>query len=267
MRRTAKIAHHLSLLSAVTLAVALGFWLASQALTTYLYVPEVHVPALVGKTSEEAILLVQRATVTLESVERGFHSSAPEGQIFWQDPPPGKRVKRGRPIRILVSFGAHKVVVPDLSGRPLHMAQVTLEAASLRVDSMTEEYDDVIKKRSVIRQVPAAGALLQVDSPITLVISRGPKPVEMPTLVGRSLDDIRVLLEKFGLAVAQVTRAASSDANIGIVLAQAPLPGTMVPPGGTRIFLVIGVSSTVEGVSRTSSSGAEPQSVQTPVRP
>lgn len=178
MRRKAKIAYHLYVLSAVTLAVAVGLWGAWQVLTTHLYVPEVDVPVLVGKTSEQAALLIHRAGVSLESVERRFHSSVPEGQIFWQDPPPGKRVKRGRPLRILVSFGAQKVVVPDLIGRPLQMAQLTLESATLRVDSMTEEYDDVIKRQSVIGQVPPAGALLPVDSPITLIISRGPKPIE-----------------------------------------------------------------------------------------
>lgn len=178
MRRIAKIAGHLYILSAVVLAVALGLWAGWQALTTYLYVAEVDVPALVGNTPEEAALLVHRASVTLESVERGFHASVQEGQIFWQDPPPGKRVKRGRAVRILVSFGAQKVVVPDLTGRPLQMAQLTLEAATLRVDSITEEYDDVIKRQSVLGQVPPAGALLPVDSAIALIISRGPKRIE-----------------------------------------------------------------------------------------
>jgi beta-lactam-binding protein with PASTA domain len=178
MRRKAKTAYHFYILFAVALAVAVGSWGAWQVLTTHLYVPEVDVPVLVGKTSEQAALLIHRAGVSLESVERGFHSSVPEGQIFWQDPPPGKRVKRGRPLRILVSFGAQKVVVPDLIGRPLQMAQLTLESATLRVDSMTEEYDDVIKRQSVIGQIPPAGALLPVDSPIALIISRGPKPIE-----------------------------------------------------------------------------------------
>ena len=179
MPRLARIRRYLYVLSAVTLVVALGLWLSWQALTTYLYVSEVDVPALVGKTRGEAAVLVHSAGVSLESVERGFHSSVPEGQILWQDPPPGKRVKRGRPLSVLVSLGAQKAVVPDLIGRPLHMAQVTIEAASLRMDRMTQEYDDVIRRGSVLGQVPLAGALLPVDSPITLVVSRGPKPVEV----------------------------------------------------------------------------------------
>jgi serine/threonine-protein kinase len=189
IRGFAKVARHLYILSAVTLAVTVGVWGAWWTLTTHLYVPEVDVPALVGKTPEEALLLAHQVTVTLESVDGGFHSSVPEGQIFWQDPPAGKRVKRGRPFRILVSGGTQKVVVPDLIGRPLQMAQLTLEAATLRVDSMTEEYDDVVKRQSIMGQMPPAGALLPVDSAIALIISRGPKPVEVSTLVGRSLDE------------------------------------------------------------------------------
>lgn len=246
------------LLSAVILAVALGLWAVRQALTAYLTVPEGEVPALVGKTAEEAAVLVRQASMTLELVERAFHANVPEGEIFWQDPPPGKRVKRGRPIRVLVSFGAQNVAVPDLAGRPLQMVQLTLDAITLRVGSVTEEYDEVVKRRSVIRQFPPAGALLPVESAITLTISRGPKPVQMPTLVGQSLDDIRIVLERLGLAVTRVAQVASSGANAGTVIAQEPAPGTMIDPRETLIFLVIGASSTVEDMSRTSSSGAEP---------
>ncbi len=61
---------------------------------------------------------VHQASMTLGLVERGL-TNVPEGEIFWQDPPPGKRVKRGRPIRVLVSFGAQNVAV---TGAP-HLAR------------------------------------------------------------------------------------------------------------------------------------------------
>lgn len=262
--RSAKPASHVFLLSAVILTVALGVWAMRQALTTYLIVPEGEVPALVGKTAEEAAVLVRQASMTLGLVERGVHTNVPEGEIFWQDPLPGKRVKRGRPIRVLVSLGAQNVAVPDLAGRPLQMVQLTLDAITLRMGSVTEEYDEVVKRRSVIRQFPPAGAFLPVESAIALTISRGPKPVQMPTLVGRSLDDIRIMLERLGLAVTQVAQVASSGANAGTVIAQEPAPGTMIDPRETPIFLVISTSSTVEGAARASSSAAGPPSVETP---
>ncbi|MGH2690342.1 MAG: PASTA domain-containing protein, partial [Actinomycetota bacterium] len=78
---------------------------------------------------------------------------------------------------------------------------------------------------------PPAGTKLKRGRTVTLFISKGPRVVEMPDVLGEQEDVAESRLEELRLVVNVETRHA--DEPEGTVIAQRPPPGTEVPRGET----------------------------------
>jgi beta-lactam-binding protein with PASTA domain len=187
--------------------------------------------------------------------------------VISQEHPAGKRLKQGRRVGVVVSLGTAKVTVPDLVQRTVQEAQLALDNARLRVGAMKDGYDDLVKPGIVMRQNPVAGATVPVDSPVILVISRGPAFVDMPALVGRPLEEARRLLEEKGLVVAHVWTVGTTDAEPGVVIGQTPAAGSRLQPGQGTITLTVSARPGEEGAPpRVPVITAEPQPTEAPSR-
>jgi serine/threonine-protein kinase len=254
--------------SVVLVAVGVALGIAWRAADNYLTVPEVEMPSLVGRPLREAEQLAQEAGVILEVADRVNTPRVPPEVVVSQDQPPGKRLKQGRRVGIVVSLGAQLVTVPNLVQRSVQEAQLALDNARLRVGALQDGYDDLVKAGLVIRQSPAAGATVPVDTPVTLVISRGPPLVDMPALAGRTLEEARTLLEEKGLVITHLRTVGTAEAEPGRVLEQTPSAGTRMRPGEGTITLTVsarpGEESAPPSVPVIT---AEPQPVETPPAP
>jgi serine/threonine-protein kinase len=252
------------LASAMLAAVAVGVWVGWQALTGYLNVPEVEMPALVGRTLPQAELLARQAGLVLDVAERAYDATVPPDVVISQDQPEGKHLKQGRRVSVVVSLGAQMVVVPEVVRRTVQEAQLALESAGLRVGGLQDGHDEVVRPGVVLRQDPLAGTSVPVDTPVTLVISRGPLTVEMPALVGKPLAEARRLLDERGLVIAHVRTVGSVDVQPGLVLDQTPAPATRVRPGQVPITLTVSARPGEETAPpRAPVITAEPQAEET----
>ncbi len=249
-------------------ALAVGLWAGYSAFIAYLNVPEVDMPPVVGRTLPQAELIIRHAGLVLDVTERANSTTAPPDIVISQDQPPGKRLKQGRHVGVVVSLGARLVNVPDLIKKTMQEAQLAIESANLKVGALQDGYDELVKPGVVMRQDPPAGSRVPVDSPVTLVISRGPPLVEMPDLVGKPLADARRLLEDRGLVIAQLTTVGSADVEPGVVIQQTPASGTRMRPGATAITLTVSAKPGQEGAPPGAPViTAEPQPVETQARP
>ncbi|MBM3469486.1 MAG: PASTA domain-containing protein [Armatimonadetes bacterium] len=257
----------LRIAAAVLVIVSLGAWAGWQAVNGYLNVPEVEMPDLVGRTLPQAELISQQAGLTIAVTERAYSPTVSQDIVLSQDQPPGKRVKRGRRIGVVLSLGAQLVTVPDLVRRTLQEAQLALEGAGLQAGTLQEAHDEIAKAGTVIRQDPPAGSRVPLDTPVLLVISRGPPQVEMPSLVGRALADARLLLEERGLVITHLRTLATTAAEPGTVLEQSPPAATPLRPGAVQIILTVSARPGEESAPpRAPVITAEPQIVE-PQRP
>jgi serine/threonine-protein kinase len=93
----------------------------------------------------------------------------------------------------------------------------------------------------VVGSSPDVGQRVDEESAVTLRIGRGPGLVQVPLLVGRSPEAARVAAEGAGLVLTPVPRLreTSDPTEVGQVVGQDPVPGTLRPPGDA-IELVIG---------------------------
>lgn len=133
--------------------------------------------------------------------------------------------------------------VPTVVSLDVGSASEILEAAGFR-PQVEEAFDDTVAAGLVIRQEPAAGALVQRLAPVIVTVSRGPPLAPLPNVAGLAAADARALLDQGGFQVIEVA-AFSEDVPAGTVLGQEPLAGTVVD---RRSVVVLQISRGVEMV-------------------
>ena len=188
---------------------------------------ELRVPDVVGMDQDEA-------RETLE--ERGFdvaierrNSNKPRGEVTSQEPEGGERLAEGETVTIFVSEGPRQTEVPNVVGDTQEEAEDAIEDARLRVGEVTSEPSDNVDEGSVISQSPEPGSEVDVRSRVNLVISGGPEPVTVPSVIGQSEETAVSEIEAADLEARVIT--APSDEDEGIVIAQDPEAGAEASPG------------------------------------
>jgi eukaryotic-like serine/threonine-protein kinase len=96
-----------------------------------------------------------------------------EGTILRTEPGAGVNVSPGQEIRVYVSSGPPRAIVPNINRLSLADAQAALEAAGLKTGSIEEENSPTIRKDIIIRSDPAVGAEVRVGDTVSLVVSSG----------------------------------------------------------------------------------------------
>jgi serine/threonine-protein kinase len=101
---------------------------------------------------------------------------------------------------IQLSLGA----VPDVVGKPLDEAVRTLEGVQLKVaDDRPEDWSESVARGSVIAQSkerPEGGAWRPGDT-VTLTVSKGPQPLPIPDVKGKTVRDAVATLKDAGFKV------------------------------------------------------------------
>jgi len=229
-RRRSVIAMVITLL---VLAVAAGiawFFLAGPgAFTT--------TPQVAGSTPAQARTSLARAGFAVDERQE-FSDTVAEGTVIGTDPAAGRSVRKQGTITLLVSRGVQQFAVPDVAGRPQAEAEKAVTDAGLVVGDVSEAFDEQVPQGSVVTSTPAAGVLAKHDSAVALVVSKGREPIQVPGVVGSSLDDARAAITARGLVVGDPTTATSETVPAGDVIAQ-------TPGGGGTLFRGDAVQLTV----------------------
>jgi eukaryotic-like serine/threonine-protein kinase len=215
-RRRARFVVALVLLLAITIG-AIGWWLGSGRWTD--------IPDLIGKDQNAAIDLLQEAGLTPECCEEVWSEEFPEGSVMSTVPPAGEAI-RGTDVQLVVSQGPERFVVPtDLVGKPETdvVARIQDDTPELQVTT-AEEYDNDVAAGLVLRFDPPAGTELRRDQLVTVVVSQGHEPVDVPDVTGQSPEQAQTNLEALGFAVERIEDGRSADVAVGEVMAVTPGP-------------------------------------------
>ncbi|WP_432155735.1 Stk1 family PASTA domain-containing Ser/Thr kinase [Streptomyces sp. bgisy153] len=133
-------------------------------------------------------------------VTEEFSDDVLKGFVISSDPGPGTDRRAGSAVALVVSKG-RPVEVPDVTGTDLEDARAELEAAGLRVTVAAEEVNSEFDKGEVAVQSPEADSRAAEGDTVTLTVSKGPVMVEVPDVVGDSVDDAKEALEGAGFKV------------------------------------------------------------------
>ena len=189
-------------------------------------------PPLVGLTRDEAERLIEAQGLILGRVTLEPNSDEPPGTVISMNPPAGTVVPAGTPIDLVVSSGPDLVTLEDLTG--LTEREATSKLAQLGLTwEITEKFSTDVEKGRVVSTDPAADSQLEPGSVVTLVVSKGPEPVQVPDLFGLTPEAARTRLERDGLAlrVSAGTQQVTDPNLVGRVVSQFPAAGILVDPG------------------------------------
>jgi len=145
----------------------------------------------------------------------------------------------GDTVTLTVSLGP----VPDVRGLSVAAATERLEAVGLSVSGEnTEEYDNEVPAGEVIGigERPEGGSWRPGDT-VTLIVSKGVQPVEVPAVVGLSVRDAVTVLEDAGFE-AETALPEGSLWDVFRVNAIEPRAGTFHVPGTVITITDIGIA-------------------------
>ncbi len=158
-------------------------------------------PELTGKSLDEAKTALNGAGMALGNISETFDESAAAGTVLAQAPRSGNPVRHGTPVDLTVSKGPQPIPVPDVRGQEQGAAVEALEAAGLKAVVSPETVNDrQVPKGAVVAQDPASGNLTKGGS-VTLIISKGPKLVQVPSFIGKQASEAQAALEELGFEV------------------------------------------------------------------
>ncbi|HLJ22609.1 MAG TPA: PASTA domain-containing protein [Candidatus Acidoferrales bacterium] len=189
---------------------------------------EVSMPNLVGKSSADAMAILQGRGLQLKVVDR-VYSDLPANAVARQSPPEGERMKVGQNAHVVLSLGSPNVNTPSLVGESLRVARIQLLQVGLQLGEVTTIAAPAAMSDTILQQTPLPGT--RAASPrVDLLVAQGDVPASyvMPWMVGMSLPDADRLLMSAGIKLAKTTFVPSPQWPKGSVTEQIPDAGTKI---------------------------------------
>ncbi|MEW2047966.1 Stk1 family PASTA domain-containing Ser/Thr kinase [Streptomyces sp. NPDC005476] len=231
-----------------------------------------------------------QATTALRSTDAGATSMLPpmnpdDGGYGYDDRPDRRRQKKSNASTILLVVAAvlvlvgavligkwvfsggvnnESVAVPNLLGQNQTDAQSQLTNSDLKLGTVTQKPCEDQPKGKICDQDPDAGIKVDKDTAVNLVISTGAPKVVVESVLGKSLDEAKAILEGDKYQFVVKTKEEVSTEEEGTVLKQDPKLGAEVEKG-TTITLTIAKAeqkATVPDVSKKSCDDAKAQMEQ-----
>jgi serine/threonine-protein kinase len=162
-------------------------------------------------------------------VTRAFSEDVPLGTVISTEPRAGTGRAPDTAVAIVVSKGA-PVDMPTVTGQGVEDATTALEGLGLKVDVAPEQVHSPAGAGKVARQSVPAGTRLGQGERVTLTVSKGPRMVAVPDVLGKQADEASRMLKEAGFRV-EVERPLLSFSKV--VEKQSVAGGEQAPEGST----------------------------------
>jgi serine/threonine-protein kinase len=191
----------------------------------------VSVPDVLGKTPAEAERDLSRKRLVLQEKGTEFNDRYDKGQIMYQEPPAGSKIRVNRPVRVVISGGSELVEVPALAGRSLEAASKVLAEAGLKRGLISQIHTSrYAAGRIIAQEPPPGGPKIKRTTPLNFLVSQGeiePRYV-MPDLIERNASATIQRLRELGFNVANVRYSYYQGWEPGTIIGQVPPQGSAI---------------------------------------
>jgi serine/threonine-protein kinase len=150
------------------------------------------------------------------------------------------RVKRNRAIALLIvlliigaswyriSGPGNKIAIPSLAGMSQTQAATAVAELGLKIGEVQEVFSEDVPKGKVITSDPAGGGRVEVAGEVLLLVSKGKDRIEVPELVGLTVEEAAAALKSKNLKVGRVSEKFSDTFEAGLLINGNPVSGTPV---------------------------------------
>ncbi len=176
-------------------------------------------------------LLVPLNWTIVVTAERS--DEVPAGNVIRTEPATGESLQEGKTITLVISQGPSLAELPDLVGKPVQEAIDTLTALELVPTQKDSPSEDVAAGSVILWLVPEQPSLVPGDkvlrgTALDVLVSTGPAPREMPSLLGMTLEQAQTVMNDLRLVLVETPAAKSNAAAEGLIGAQSVVPGTQI---------------------------------------
>ena len=197
--------------------------------------PKTTVPNVKGLSRDEAVSRLASANLVAD-VHEVPSDQAPD-VVLAQAPKAGERVDEKTKVRINVSSGPRPVSVPDVVGQAYDSAASLLQGQGFAIAKKLVESDQ--PAGVVVDTDPKPGSSVAPGSSVTLLVSKGPKAQQVPSVENLDVDTAQSILQDSGFKSKIVYQDTTDGSLDGVVITQSPEPGTKAP-AGTVVTLTVG---------------------------
>jgi len=208
---------------------AVGTFVAAGS-SVNLFMSGVTVPAVTGQAKAAAQSAITGAGLTVGAVTRASSQTVPVGSVISQNPAAGDVVLVATAVDLVVSA----IPVPDVVNQVLGTGEAVIAALNLTVGNVTPVSGGTVAPGNIVSESPAGGTLVDAGTAVDIVVSG----ITVPDETGQPSSVAGSAITAAGLAVGNVTQAASGVVASGVVISENPAGGAIVTPG-TPVDLVI----------------------------
>lgn len=199
---------------------------------------EVEMPTVVGSDIDSArnALAALGLNVLVDFQESDTIAS---GTVISADVEPGTKILSGSNVNLLVSSGTDSVEMPDVTGKPVSEAKLTLELSGFTVIA-EEASSDEVPQGYVISQNPDPGVQAAKGVAVTITVSVGATDVKVkvPGIIGLEEAEATVTCIENDLSIGHITYVPSDTYPEGTVCSQSIAEGSFVGQGTVIDFEV-----------------------------
>jgi len=198
------------------------------AMRVALWARDVQVPSLVGRTVNEATAALADRDLALRVEENKRPDDKIEvGKVMQQEPDAGVTSRRQRTVRVWISSGPKRTIVPPLVGQNERAAQSSLQQQGVVVSSVSEFRSSDYPADVVVAQDPAATSRAPE---VSILLNRGELSATyvMPDVIGVDGERAADALRQQGFRVSIVGTQPYPGVPPGTVVRQQPAGGFRV---------------------------------------
>ena len=194
-----------------------------------------------GLVVSEAEPILAEQGLHLVVIDSTYSDKVAFGAIVEQDPKPMSHAKHGRAVYVTINATTKRqVVMPNLQDMSYRQAETTLRGMGLKVDTIYDYepsmYRDLVLDVKYKGESVAPGSKLEVGSEVRLVVGfgRGTEEVEVPSVIGMTLQDARSFLLSHRLTLGAVSYdEPAEEGKTQYVYRQTPNAGETLLEGET----------------------------------
>ena len=188
----------------------------------------IEIPDLTGSSQTEALNDLQNLGFKV-GIENSAHPNVPEGSVIRTQPLANTPTGPDTLVTIIVSVGPEAYPIPYVIDLETDRAIYVIEESGFIIGQRIEVNDDSVPIGFIISQNPIAGKKMGPGSSVDLVISAGPRLIELGDLSRKSLEDGSQILETLGLQY-EIIEEFSEDIEEGLISGTLPEAGEIVTP-------------------------------------
>ncbi len=205
------------------------------------------VPNMRDQTLEEVRASLDEIGLQLGQVTYEFSAKIKKNRTISATPGFGELAKPNSLVAIVLSKGPAPVAIPNLVGSTSEDAIAALSSIGFKSVVVIKEFSSSVPTGVVISQVPDAATEHLPKTTITLMVSKGVKPVSVPNIIGltqsaaiQSLTDLNLGNELIGSNSCKY----GFKKNSRKVSLQSIIAGNKVAPGTVIGFEITGICKT-----------------------